>query len=50
MVMFGRNKENLTNIQSGQIVPGTENIIKADLLNGTYYAKPEIINAIKKFR
>jgi hypothetical protein len=47
MVMFGRNKENLTNIQSGQIVPGTENIIKADLLNGTYYAKPEIINAIK---
>jgi hypothetical protein len=47
MQMFGRNKENLTNIQSGQIMPGTENIIKADLLNGTYYAKPEIINAIK---
>jgi hypothetical protein len=47
MQMFGRNRENLTNIQSGQIMPGTENIIKADLLNGTYYAKPEIINAIK---
>jgi hypothetical protein len=47
MQMFGRNKENLTNIQSGQIMPGTENIIKTDLLNGTYYAKPEIINAIK---
>jgi hypothetical protein len=47
MTMFGRNKENLTKIQSGQITPGIQNLIKSDLLNGTYYAKPEIINAIK---
>ena len=47
MVMFGRNKDNLTNIQVGQLTPGIENIIKSELLNGTYYAKPEIINAIK---
>ena len=45
--LFGRNKENLVKINSGTLNLRGKEIIKADLLDGTYYAKPEIINAIK---
>ena len=47
MEIFGRNKENLTKVNSGSLNLRGQDIIKADLLDGTYYAKPEIINAIK---
>ena len=45
--LFGRNKENLIKINSGTLNLRGKEIIKTDLLDGTYYAKPEIINAIK---
>jgi len=47
MLMYGRNPENLTKITRGVIDQNNINIIKSELLNGQYYAKPEIINAIK---
>ena len=47
MEIFGRNKENLTKVNAGSLNLRGQDIIKADLLDGTYYAKPEIINAVK---
>jgi hypothetical protein len=47
MELYGRNKENLTKINSGVLNLRGKEMINVDLLDRTYYAKPEIVNAIK---